>query len=40
VSRRVDVAWLRRHLLGDTAMDTWLTTPPELAGGQVAIRSR
>ena len=29
VSRRLDVAWLRRHLQGDTAMDTWLLTPPE-----------
>ena len=29
VSRRLDVAWLRRHLLTDTAMDSWLITPPE-----------
>lgn len=27
-TRRLDVAWLRRHLLGDTAMDSWLLTPP------------
>lgn len=40
VSRRIDVAWLRRHLLGDTTMDTWLTNPPELAAGNVAIQSR
>jgi predicted dienelactone hydrolase len=40
VSRRIDVAWLRRHVLGDTAMDTWLTNPPELAAGHVAIRAR
>jgi len=40
VSRRIDVAWLRRHLLGDTSMDTWLTNPPELATGDVTIRSR
>ncbi len=31
VTRRLDVAWLRRHLLGDTAMDPWLTSPPEAA---------
>jgi predicted dienelactone hydrolase len=31
VTRRVDVAWLRRHLLGDAAMDPWLTSPPEVA---------
>jgi predicted dienelactone hydrolase len=29
VSRRLDVAWLRRHLLDDTTMDPWLLTPPE-----------
>lgn len=40
VSRRVDVAWLRRQLLADTTMDTWLTNPPELAAGNVAIQSR
>jgi hypothetical protein len=27
-TRRLDVAWLRRRLLGDTAMDPWLTSPP------------
>ena len=31
VSRRIDVAWLRRRLLADTAMDTWLASPPEAA---------
>ncbi len=40
VTRRLNVAWLRRHLLADTAMDTWLSTPPELAAGHVAIQSR
>jgi predicted dienelactone hydrolase len=29
VTRRLDVAWLRRQLLADTAMDAWLDTPPE-----------
>ncbi len=29
VSRRIDVAWLRKQLLGDTAMDPWLASPPE-----------
>ena len=40
VTRRLDVAWLRRHLLADTAMDVWLSAPPELAAGAVALRSR
>ncbi len=40
VTRRLNVAWLRRHLLADTAMDAWLSTPPELATGHVALRSR
>ncbi|MDQ3369316.1 MAG: hypothetical protein M3680_28145 [Myxococcota bacterium] len=31
VTRRLDVAWLRRQLLGDLAMDAWLDAPPELA---------
>ena len=31
VSRRLDVAWLRRQLLADTAMDVWLDTPPDAA---------
>ena len=29
VTRRLDVAWFRRHLLGDATMDSWLLTPPE-----------
>jgi predicted dienelactone hydrolase len=29
VTRRLDVAWLRRHLFADTTMDVWLDTPPE-----------
>ncbi len=40
VSRRVNVAWLRRQLLADAAMDAWLDAPPELAGGQVTIARR
>lgn len=40
VSRRVDVAWLRRHLFGDAAMDAWIASPPELATGAVQIQQR
>ncbi len=31
ITRRLNVAWLRRHLFADTSMDTWLTSPPEAA---------
>lgn len=31
VTRRLDVAWLRRRLLADTAMDAWLNNPPEMS---------
>lgn len=31
VTRRLDVAWLRLQLLGDTTMNAWLDTPPEAA---------
>ncbi len=34
-TRRLNVAWLRRQFLGDTAMDSWLAAPPE-AGTSVA----
>lgn len=34
-TRRVNVAWLRRQLFGDTSMDPWLAAPPE-AGTSVA----
>lgn len=37
VSRRLDVAWLRRQLLDDTAMDVWLASPPEAASGEITI---
>ena len=40
VTKRVDVAWLRRYLLGDLAMDAWLDVPPELAAGLVSIARR
>ena len=40
VTRRLDVAWLRRHMLDDAAMEPWLANPPELAGGSVAIARR
>lgn len=36
-SKRLDVAWFRRYLFADTAMDPWIDAPPELAGGDVAI---
>ncbi|HEY5946246.1 MAG TPA: CocE/NonD family hydrolase [Kofleriaceae bacterium] len=29
LTRRLDVAWLRRQLLADAAMDPWLDSPPE-----------
>jgi pimeloyl-ACP methyl ester carboxylesterase len=28
-TRRLDVAWLRRYLFDDTAMDVWLDSPPD-----------
>jgi dienelactone hydrolase len=40
VTRRLDVAWLRRQLLADTMMDSWLAMPPELATGAVSIEQR
>ena len=40
VTRRLDVAWLRRYLLGDLAMDSWLDAPPELAASEVTISRR
>ena len=39
-SRRVDVAWLRRQLFADTAMDTWLDTPPEVAAATATVQRR
>ena len=35
-----DVAWLRRRLLGDTAMDAWLASPPEVAAGTAAVAQK
>ena len=40
ITKRFDVAWLRRQLFSDTAMDTWLDHPPELTSGAVAISRR
>ena len=40
VTRRLDVAWLRRHLLADTTMDAWLTAPPEAGTGGVSIQHK
>lgn len=37
VTRRLNVAWLRRQLAGDAAMDPWLTAPPEVTGGSAMI---
>ena len=37
VSKRVNVAWLRRYLLADLTMNTWLDAPPELAASTVTI---
>jgi predicted dienelactone hydrolase len=36
-TRRLDVAWLRRQLFGDTAMDVWLDVPPEIAAGTATV---
>jgi predicted dienelactone hydrolase len=40
VTRRLDVAWLRRHLMADTAMDPWLMSPPEAGSGGVTIQHK
>jgi dienelactone hydrolase len=37
VTRRLNVAWLRRQLIADAAMDPWLTAPPEVTSGGVTI---
>jgi len=39
-SRRLDVAWFRRRLLDDTAMDAWLATPPEVAAGTATVAQK
>ena len=39
-TRRLDVAWLRRRLLGDTAMDPWLASPPEVGAGTAAVAQK
>ncbi|MEM9489616.1 MAG: hypothetical protein AAGC55_10755 [Myxococcota bacterium] len=40
ISRRVTVAWFRRHLQGDTTMDELLTLGDEVAGGLVTVQSK
>ena len=40
VTRRLDVAWLRRRLLADSAMDGWLTAPPEAGNGGVTVQHK
>jgi hypothetical protein len=39
-TRRLDVAWLRRQLFADTAMDVWLDAPPEIAAGAATVSRR
>lgn len=39
-TRRVDVAWLRRQLYADTAMDPWLDAPPEVASQAATVQRR
>lgn len=38
VTRRLDVAWLRRQLDNDTQMDVWLDTPPDASALVIARR--
>lgn len=43
LSRRTTVAWFRRHLLGDTAMDAWLTgaaMQADVTAGTVTVQSK
>jgi dienelactone hydrolase len=40
VTRRLDVAWLRRRLFAETAMDAWLHAPPEAGNGGVSIQHK
>ena len=40
VTRRLTVAWLRAHLLGDATMSAWLAAPPELASHAIAITTK
>lgn len=37
-SKRLDVAWLRRQLFADTAMDPWLNAPPEVAAAAATVQ--
>ena len=39
-TRRLDVAWLRRQLFGDRAMDRWLDMPPEVGSGAATVQRR
>lgn len=39
-SRRLDVAWLRRHLLGDMTMEPWLASPPEIGSGAATVQRK
>jgi len=39
-SRRLDVAWLRRQLLGDTAMEPWLSSPPEVQAATATVQRK
>jgi predicted dienelactone hydrolase len=39
-TRRLNVAWLRAQLLGDTAMQPWLASPPEVNAGIATIERK
>ncbi len=39
-TRRLDVAWLRLQLEGDTTMMPWLMSPPEVADGTATIATK
>jgi dienelactone hydrolase len=39
-TKRLNVAWLRAHLLGDSAMSTWLSSPPEVAAGHASVSQK
>lgn len=39
-TRRLNVAWLRSQLFGDTAMQPWLAAPPEVAAGIATVEHK
>lgn len=40
VTRRLNVAWLRRQLIVDASMDSWLLMPPEVATGALTVEHK